>query len=180
METGHVLRELDEAAPVRGWRVWTLVETAAGLRLGSVIHDAVWDPGRTALALCRRHDDLFAPPAPPHRTPSRVCGCGLHAVRDPVDAWSYLRGRDEPNVIGRILGEVALWGRVVETERGWRAAAAYPVRLYVDDAAVARALAAYEVDVVSAPCESPSSPTCTATPSPSARRSPTWSGTTST
>ncbi len=180
MESGQVIRELDEAAPIRGWRVWTVVETAAGLRLGSVIHDEVWEPGTTALAACRRHEDLFAPAVPPHPTPSGICGCGFHAVRDPADAWSYLRGRDEPNVVRRILGEVALWGRVVETEKGWRAAAAYPVRVYVDDEAVARALTEYEVDVVSAPCESPSSLTCTATPSPFAPRSPISSATTST
>jgi hypothetical protein len=160
--------------------VWTLVETEAGLRLGSVIHDQVWEPARTAPAICRRHDDLFAAPVEPHPTPSDVCGCGFHAVRDPVDAWSYLRGRDEANVVGRILGEVALWGRVVETERGWRAASAYPVRLYVEHERVARALAAYDVDVISAPCASPSSPTCTAMPSRFARRSPTSSATTST
>src|SRR5204862_488512 len=92
---------------------------------------------------------------------------GFHAARGPVDALSYARGRDEPGTVCRILGEVVLWGHVVETEAGWRASHAYPARLYVPDAEIAAALAAYSVPV----CGSPSSQTCTATPSPSELRS---------
>ncbi len=175
METGNAIRELAEAAPVLGWRAWVVAETADGLRLGSVLHDDLWTPGTTALAACRRHDDLFAEPLPPHGVPGFGCGCGFHAARDPVDALSYLRGRDEPATVCRILGEVALWGGLVETEAGWRAGAAYPARLYVDDDALAEALAVYGVPVVSGACGSPSSPTCTGTRSRSGPRSRTSS-----
>jgi hypothetical protein len=150
METGNAIRELAEAAPVIGWRVWIVTSAADGLRLGSVLHDEIWAPGTTALASCRRHDDFFAEPMPPHATPSPDCGCGFHAARDPVDAMSYLQGRDEPATLCRLLGEVALWGRLVETETGWRAAAAYPVRLYAADEAIAEALSAYGVPVLPA------------------------------
>jgi hypothetical protein len=175
METGNAIRELAEAAPVLGWRAWAVVETAAGLRLGSVLYDEVWTPGTTALAVCRRREDLFAAPLSPHATPTMDCGCGFHAARDAADALSYLRGRNEPSTVCRILGEVALWGRLVETEAGWRAAAAYPVRLYAPDEAIAEALGIYGVPVISAPCESPFSPTCTATRSRSGPRSRTSS-----
>jgi hypothetical protein len=171
METGNAIRELFESAPVVGWRAWVVTETAAGLRLGSVLYDEVWAPGTTALAACRRRDDFFAEPLPEHATPGLECGCGFHAARDPADALSYLRGRDELTTVCRILGEVAIWGRVVETEAGWRASAAYPYRLYVPDEAIAVALAVYGVPVISAACvESLSSPTCTETPSRSALR----------
>jgi hypothetical protein len=30
-----------------------------------------------------------------------------------------------------VIGQVRLWGKVIECERGWRAALAYPERLYV-------------------------------------------------
>jgi hypothetical protein len=170
METGNAIRELAEAAPVQGWRAWVVTETVAGLRLGSVLHDDVWTPGTTALATCRRHDDLFAAPVAPHETPGLECGCGFHAAHDPVDALTYLRGRNEPATVCRILGEVALWGRLVETEAGWRAGAAYPLRLYVDDPAIGEALAVYCVPVVSGPCASPFSPTCTGTRSRSGQR----------
>ena len=150
METGNVVRELAEAAPVVGWRVWVVTETDEGLRLGSVIHEGLWTPRRTAVAECRRHEDVFAEPVPPHVAPSAVCSCGFHAARDPVDALAYLRGRDERTTICRVVGEVALWGQLVETERGWRASAAYPVRLYAPDGDIAADLQIYDVPVVSA------------------------------
>jgi hypothetical protein len=151
MKTGKAIREVTEAARVIGWRVWIVSATTEGLRLGSVLYDQVWTPGTTALARCQRRADLFAEPIPPHRTPSLECGCGFHAARDPVDALSYLQGRNEPATVRRLLGEVALWGPLVETEAGWRAAAAYPVRLYAADEAIAEAISVYDVPVLSVP-----------------------------
>ena len=167
METGRTLRETSR--PITGWRAWVVSETADGLRLGSVLHDVVWPHGRALVAECRRGDDPFATPVGPHPVPGAECNCGFHAARDPADALSYARGRDEAGTVCRILGEVHLWGHVLQTEGGWRASHAYPLRLYVPDAEIAAALAAYSVPV----CASPSSPTCTATPSRSARHSPT-------
>jgi hypothetical protein len=171
METGRTLRE--SSRPVIGWRAWVVTETADGLRLASVLHDLVWPRGAPLVAECRRDDDPFAAPIGPHPVPGAECNCGFHAARDPVDALSYARGRDERGTVCRILGEVQLWGHVLETEGGWRASHAHPLRLYVPDDEIAAQLAAYSVPV----CASPSSPTCTATPSPSAQRSPIWRGT---
>jgi hypothetical protein len=168
METGGAVRE--HSRPVTGWRAWVVTETPSGLKLASVLHDLVWPPGRAVVAECRRDDDPFAAAIAAHPVPGAICNCGFHAARDPVDALSYARGRDGPGTVCRILGEVTLWGHVVETQSGWRASHAYPARLYVPDSELAAALAPYSVRL----CESPSSPTCTATPSRSARRSPTW------
>jgi hypothetical protein len=168
METGRTLREISR--PVTGWRAWVVTETPAGLQLASVLHDLVWPHGAPLVAECRRADDPFATPIGPHPVPGPECNCGFHAARDPVDALSYARGRDEPGTVCRILGEVRLWGHVLETEGGWRASHAYPLRVYVPDGEIAAALAAYTVPV----CASPSSPTCTGMQSRSARRSPTW------
>jgi hypothetical protein len=169
METGKAVRE--HAEPVVGWRAWIVTATADGLRLGSVLHDLTWPAGRPLVAECLRHEDPFAEAIPPHPVPGAPCSCGFHAARDPADALSYARGRDEPGTVCRILGEVALWGHVIETEAGWRASHAYPVRLYVPELTLGEALAAYGVPV----CASPSSATCTATRSPSARHLPIWS-----
>jgi hypothetical protein len=139
------------------------------VRLGSVIYGGVWPPGKPADASCRRDENPFAVPTARHDVPGLECGCGFHAARDPVDALSYLRGRDEPRTIGRVLGEVVLSGAIVETEAGWRAEAAYPARLYVEDAEIAGALAVYGVPVLCPECASPFSPTCTEMPSLSAR-----------
>jgi len=169
METGRTLRERSQ--PVTGWRAWVVTETPDGPRLGSVLHDLVW-PHSVVVAECRRADDPFAEPLGEHPVPDARCNCGLHAARDPVDALSYARGRDEPGTICRVLGEVVLWGNVLETEGGWRASHAYPARLYVRDPELADALAAYSVPV----CEPLSSRTCTGTPSLSAPRSRIWRG----
>ncbi len=168
METGRTLRESTRV--VTAWRAWVVTETPAGLRLGSVLHDLVWQHGCAALAECRRDDDPFTLPVPVHPVPGADCSCGFHAARDVVDALSYARGRDEASTICRILGEVHLWGHVLETEGGWRASHAYPARLYVPDPEVAASLAAYGVPV----CGSPSSQTCTETPSRSAPPLRTW------
>jgi hypothetical protein len=144
-----------------------VTQTRDGLRLGSVIYDGTWEPGTAASARCRRDEDPFAVHIGAHETPAAECMCGFHAARDPVDAFSYLRGRDEPATVARVLGEVELFGTIVETDAGWRAARAYPARLYVDDPVLAAALAAYGVPV----CGSPSSRTCTETRLRSAQRS---------
>lgn len=160
METGRAVRERSDV--VTGWRVWIVRETEAGLRLGSVLHNLAWPLDAPVLAECRRDEDPFAESLPAHPVPGSSCNCGFHAARDPADALSYLRGRDEPGTVCRILGEVELWGHVVETERGWRASHAYPVRLYVEDPAVARALAPYGVPVISPECESAGATSSTA------------------
>src|SRR5512132_4078558 len=61
----------------------------------------------------------------PHVAPNASCTCGIYAGRSlgdfdrPRPAWP------PPSVVGT----VALWGTVIEHERGWRARYAYPARL---------------------------------------------------
>jgi hypothetical protein len=159
MEIGTPIREISHV--VVGWRAWTVRDTPGGLRLGSVLHDFVWAVGDVAVAACRRDEDPFALPIAVHPVPDAACNCGFHAARDSADALSYLRGRDEPDTQCRILGEVAVWGHVIETEAGWRASMAYPSRLYVADPAAAEALAVYGVPIVSPACASSSATSST-------------------
>jgi hypothetical protein len=154
METGPVVAVTTEAS-VLGWRVWIVREHRDGIRLGSVLHDEVWSPGSPARAICQLGD---------HAAPDASCNCGFHAAQDPVDAFPYLHGRDEPGTLGRVLGEVALSGVVVRTETGWRAEQAYPLRLYLRAGALAAALAAYGISVLS-PAWSSASATSSSTDS---------------
>jgi hypothetical protein len=171
MKIGTQTRPLQPGAAVRGWRAWTVTETAQGLRLGSVLFEQVWLPGEPASAACKRDEDPFAAKVGPHEVGSSACSCGFYAARDPAEALSYLYGRDEPSTVCRILGEVALWGGVLEGDAGWRATHAYPVHLYLAEASLAEALAVYGVAISSATCESRSSRTCTGTRS---RSGPRW------
>jgi hypothetical protein len=154
MEIGHAVRPADRSR-VAGWRAWTVIESRDGVRLASVIYDTVWSPTGPARATCRCEQS--------HAAPEVACTCGFYAARDPVDALTYLHGRDEPGTLCRVLGEVLLSGVVVETEAGYRAAGAYPLRLYASDVEVAATLEAiYRVPVLSPGCESASATSSTA------------------
>ena len=150
MDNGPIVRERRGGRTV-GWRVWTVQERPEGVRLGSVIHDALWTPGSPARAACSVDAHHVAPDA--------GCNCGFHAARDPVDVFSYLHGRNEPGTICRVLGEVLLSGHLVETQEGWRASESSPLQLYLRDTELAAALAGYGVPVLSPGCSSGSAMT---------------------
>ena len=104
-----------------GWRVWRVVLLAGRLRLWSAVYDEEWMPGEPFAARCGKGHA--------HAAPAAGCSCGVYALRDPEGLRRYLVGRDDPWVVGRVIGEVELWGDVVEGELGWRAAYAYPRRI---------------------------------------------------
>jgi len=115
----------DEA--IEGWRIWNLGEDLSAPRLlpaGS--GGGAWEPMRAVDAVCTV-PALLRLGSGRHRAPDPGCSCGVHAGRSlelfprPRPAWP------PPTVVGT----VALWGTVVEHERGWRAEHAYPSRLRV-------------------------------------------------
>jgi len=153
----------DYAAPLIGWRTWTVVEEGGGLTLRSVVYESRWPPRERLVAVCgrRSHGRLLARwrRVQPHEAPDDRCECGIYAACAPDLALSFLfrlgliRG-----VRSALIGRVALWGRVIECERGWRATFAYPTQLYVlrapasrrqrpDARGLARDLAVYGVPV---------------------------------
>jgi hypothetical protein len=107
--------------PLVGWRAWRVVALGGEVRLRSAVFEQTWEPERRAVAAC----------ASGHRAPDPACVCGVYAVGAPADAVRYLVGRDDPDVLHRVLGQVELRGVTVECERGWRSRAAYPTRLLV-------------------------------------------------
>jgi hypothetical protein len=134
----------DYAEALIGWRVWCVVRRGAELRLGSVIQDDVWPIGTPFVARCRAHEppanrSLLREPER-HVVPAADCTCGIYAAREPAGAWTYLRGRDDARTVTRVIGRVALWGRVVEHEDGWRAERAYPLDVYTGDPELRRRL----------------------------------------
>ena len=73
----------------------------------------LWPTDRALVAKCaiRGHD-----------VPESSCTCGLYAVHDPTGAVWAVPDRT-------VIGYVALWGRVVAGERGWRASHGFPLML---------------------------------------------------
>lgn len=157
----------DYAEPFVGWRVWSVVETEDALRLRSVVFDAVW-PARerlTASCLRRRLRLPWRRGELAHAAPVEPCSCGIYASTLQRLA-SYLDCEFERRRFDRVLGQVFLWGAVVECQQGWRASLAYPARLYVptrrpdgvqlsDAEDLAFALTDYGVPVVLLDCGRP-------------------------
>ena len=113
--------------PPLGWRAWRLHRTDAGLRIAPTTPRSDWPPREAIHARCSgAHTRLylvFNPELEPaHRSPMPGCTCGIHAVKDPR---RLARGANHAGVIGR----VAMWGRVIEHSKGWRAEFAYPSRM---------------------------------------------------
>lgn len=121
----------DFVEPLEAWRVWRVVETPAGLALASVVKGVVWPVREPLAAECMRCGSLLGwlRRREPHAVPEPDCECGIYAA-GLRDVQSYLRGL-LPEALARVVGRVALWGTVVECERGYRASHAYPLSLYV-------------------------------------------------
>ena len=130
-----------------GWRVWRVV--------GDTLRAAVWGAEWPALtrfeAECHDRPSPFTEPdalPEPHESPGRSCDCGVYAFKRREDAELLAREKVDGDVLA--LGRVSLWGRVIETERGFRAQRAYPYDLLLlgGTEQLARALRnRYAVDV---------------------------------
>jgi hypothetical protein len=106
--------------PIRGWRVWKV----ANGRLYSTVFGTLWPERARLEARC----GLGGRSSPGglrgvHEAPSRGCDCGIYALKSHADALYLARQIAEPVLVA--VGRVSLWGRVVETERGYRAEYAY-------------------------------------------------------
>ncbi len=122
--TGETPEQVVE--PITGWRTWNLSDDPVS---GPVLHPVgpgvdTWWPRQPLRARCGATPilSLFRPP---HDAPAPGCTCGIYAARS-------LQALDRPRPAWPpppVVGTVSLWGRVIEHERGWRAAFAYPARL---------------------------------------------------
>jgi hypothetical protein len=127
----------DFAEPLLGWRSWRAVEQPDGrVALTSVVHGVHWPARRELVADCLRQKWEWWPrrhAGREHRTPETKCGCGIYGVATVTQALDYLESGHGlvRRPLPAVLGIVKLWGRVLECERGWRAAFAYPARLFV-------------------------------------------------
>jgi hypothetical protein len=129
------------AEPVVAWKIWRVEHGEERTRLRSVLYGSLWAPGRAAVADCKK---LLRSR---HEAPDPLCECGIHGAKALADWRHYLAvGHD------RVFGRALLFGGRLEGEHGWRAAAAYPLEIYVpgsfdDPHAVAAGLGVYGVPV---------------------------------
>jgi hypothetical protein len=111
--------------PVVGWRVWNLGDGDDG--------PVLWPAGSGTDPWPRRRPMLARCSVPRvltwrrtrHEAPDPACHCGIHAS-DSLEVVARERPAWLP---APVIGRVALWGRTIAHERGWRARYAYPDRL---------------------------------------------------
>lgn len=115
---------------VVGYRTWSL-DVAANFSDGemelspALVSDSCqlhWPPRQRMTAVCLERGSAHEAPVV-HEAPYSRTGCGIYARKD-------------GNRLGEVgcdavIGEVWLWGRVIEHERGYRAEYAYPKRLWL-------------------------------------------------
>lgn len=130
----------DYVEPIEAWRVWRVGMREDRVVLLSLFAGTVWEPGVPLSAECTQgHRPRWRPwriEPNDHGAPDLDCRCGIYGVSSVAAARAYLESpallcRDE-----RVIGRVALWGSVVEGQRGWRGEAAYPIELFVPASAV--------------------------------------------
>lgn len=139
----HTQSVPDYLEPLIGWRVWYVSTDRDQLRLASPNRMAVWEPYR---ALEARHVGEL---------PGGLChACGIYAFRSLNDLRRTVAAQfDYRGATPWVAGQVWLWGKFAEHQRGWRAQYAYPAKLVYGHECDAQALAAaygiaYEKDSV--------------------------------
>lgn len=147
----------DSVTPIVAWRYWRLGSGDGLLRSLTGRHQA-WAPGQALAARCRfddvdrsewRYRMVSGFHAAHHAAPAEGCTCGLYASR----SLDHLRGQMLFGLHRMVVGQVALWGKVIPGQHGYRAELAYPQRLCVFEGTVRRepevlaSLSAYGVPI---------------------------------
>lgn len=121
----------DFAEALTAWRAWRVVRRDGQLFLCSVVQRTIWPARQTLRAKCLRRPSLLRRlrRQDEHGAPAQSCECGIYATSI-EGVVNYLTGTPITGA-GRVFGMVSLWETVIECERGYRAACAYPAHIYV-------------------------------------------------
>jgi hypothetical protein len=120
----------DYVEPVHAWRLWEVEDVGAVPRLRSLYRICFWPVRAPFEARCEAHR-FRLPRRPRHAAPMATCTCGVYAVPFELMRKRLALHDGLPRGRSLVVGTVALWGDVIECERGWRAAFAYPSRLFM-------------------------------------------------
>jgi hypothetical protein len=97
------IEEIHQEDPIRAWRgLWLRADGPTVLVVNGV--GTPLSVGEEVRASCRQGPEL-------HSAPDWGCTCGYHAPREKAVAWNW----------GNVVGEVDLYGKVIECDEGYRA-----------------------------------------------------------
>jgi len=123
----------DVVQVITAYRAWRTGRVGGQVRLFALGVNVVWEPRQQAEAECKLFGPLakraFSSPEQrrrDHEAPHFHCHCGIWGFKSLENLLSALGPSYKPSVIGK----VSLWGRVIETENGFRAQYAYPEQLW--------------------------------------------------
>lgn len=120
----------DYSEPLSAWRLWEVENLDSDPRLRSLYRDSFWPVGAPLEARCEAQR-LRLSRRPRHAAPTETCTCGIYGAPFELIRRKLAVDRSLPPGCLFVIGMVSLWGDVLECERGWRAAYAYPGRLFV-------------------------------------------------
>jgi hypothetical protein len=122
-------RAPDLVGHMEGWRAWNvsaqLPRFGTAPKLYSVTHSSYyWQPRKLSRAICSQD---------PSHVPGEKCGCGFYAAKDLDHLLTLGYSNYDAEASGQfcVVGQLAMWGKVIEGSQGWRAEKAYPVKLFV-------------------------------------------------
>lgn len=116
---GEVIPDEFGVEPLLGYRGWHVVNTGdgSGLALKSLHVSYIWD--RQVEAFCHQQAVLFRRGSHIGSiSPDLACSCGIYAQlpEHPLTEWDKVKK-------GRVCasGTIAMWGRIIQCERGYKA-----------------------------------------------------------
>lgn len=117
---------------LHGWRMWDLSPDPPW-RLRSLHNlrtkDKGWPPMEPMIGTCNGADPSEILD---HKCPSWEHRCGVHAVKDIPQLKRWGNPTVGPiSTYVRVIGDIEMWGRVLEYAEGFRAEWAYPSKLYL-------------------------------------------------
>lgn len=113
----------DSLTPITAWRAWALTMEGSEYRLKAIGQHSIWLPKKKLEASCAKGGTN-------HPAPHFSCECGVWCFKTLELLLPALEGYTVP-----ILGNVSIWGRIIETDKGFRAQYAYPKELWLLDKA---------------------------------------------
>ena len=123
-----------------GWRAWgvPMLDSWVIPKLQSVTHkEAKWLPRQVCEARCLRAEAAGTSRTPgryaAHHIPEEKCSCGLYAAKslEQLKRLRYSQYNEDRDGYFKVVGEVSMWGKVIEGSQGWKSQYAYPRHLYV-------------------------------------------------